>query len=72
MLTVSFFSSYLKDRHGLANGESQLDQQQDYDLMNAHENDTHTVLRFRRKLITCDDKDLNITVFYSFLSFSIL
>ena len=71
MLTVPFFSS-LKDRHGLANGESQLDQQQDYDLMNAHENDTHTVLRFRRKLITCDDKDLNITVFIPFLSFSIL
>jgi hypothetical protein len=46
----------------LANGGSSLDPQQDYDLIGAHENETHTVMRFRRKLVTCDDKDLNITV----------
>jgi hypothetical protein len=52
----------LQDRHGLANGDSQLDGSQDYDLIGAQENETHTILRFRRKLVTCDDKDLNITV----------
>ena len=46
----------------MANGDSQLDGSQDYDLIGAQENETHTVLRFRRKLVTCDDKDLNITV----------
>ena len=46
----------------MANGGSSLDPQQDYDLIGAHENETHTVMRFRRKLVTCDDKDLNITV----------
>ena len=39
-----------------------LDAQQDYDLIDAYENDTHTVMRFRRTMLTCDDKDLNITV----------
>ena len=52
----------VQDRYGLANGESVLDAQQDYDLIHAYENDTHTVMRFRRKLLTCDDNDLNITV----------
>lgn len=51
-----------QDRHGLASGESLLDPQQDYDLINAYENETHTVMTFRRKLYTCDDKDLNVTV----------
>ena len=57
----------IQDRHGLANGDSQLDASQDYDLIGAQENETHTVLRFRRKLVTCDDKDLNITVSDSIL-----
>ena len=52
----------LQDRYGLANGESVLDAQQDYDLIDAYENDTHTVMRFRRNMLTCDLNDLNITV----------
>ena len=52
----------LQDRYGLANGESVLDAQQDYDLIDAYENDTHTVMRFRRNMLTCDHNDLNITV----------
>jgi hypothetical protein len=54
----------------LANGGSSLDPQQDYDLIGAHENETHTVMRFRRKLVTCDDKDLNITVIIKEFLFS--
>jgi len=50
-----------QDRYGLANGESVLDAQQDYDLIDAYENDTHTVMRFRRNMLTCDLNDLNIT-----------
>ncbi|KAI9559612.1 hypothetical protein GHT06_013617 [Daphnia sinensis] len=59
-----------QDRHGLANGGSSLDPQQDYDLIGAHENETHTVMRFRRKLVTCDDKDLNITVSTSWMMYA--
>lgn len=44
-------------------GEPIVDPSQDYLLMSGHENATHTILRFRRKLDTCDVKfDVPITV----------
>jgi hypothetical protein len=60
----TFFS--FQDRHiplHSKNGEPVLDPSQDYVLMSGHENATHTILRFRRKLDTCDEKfDVPITV----------
>lgn len=38
------------------------DEKQDWKLVKAKENDTHTILQFRRKLNTCDDKDMIIDV----------
>lgn len=44
-------------------GEPVVDTSQDYVLLSGSENATHTILRFRRKLNTCDDKsDVPITV----------
>lgn len=62
---ISFFC-LLQDRHipvHSHNGEPVMDQSQDYVLLSGHENKTHTVIRFRRKLDTCDEKyDVAITV----------
>ncbi|KAL7020263.1 hypothetical protein ACKWTF_011448 [Chironomus riparius] len=45
-----------------ATGEPVPDQSQDYVLLKSSENATHTILRFRRKLDTCDEKfDVPIT-----------
>uniref|UniRef100_A0A1B0DQ20 DOMON domain-containing protein n=1 Tax=Phlebotomus papatasi TaxID=29031 RepID=A0A1B0DQ20_PHLPP len=55
----------LRDRHVKKNsdGEPVVDPSQDYVLLLGYENATHTVLRFRRKLDTCDTyHDLPITV----------
>lgn len=44
-------------------GEPVPDLQQDYTLLSSQENQTHTILRFRRRLNTCDEKfDVPITV----------
>lgn len=45
--------------------EPEVDSSQDYQLLLGYENSTHTVLRFRRRLDTCDPHDLPITVSYS-------
>lgn len=40
-----------------------VDQSQDYVLLRSSENATHTIIQFRRKLNTCDEKfDVPITV----------
>jgi hypothetical protein len=39
-----------------------LDQQQNYELISGHENDTVTTIRFRRQWDTCDDEDLELKV----------
>ncbi|XP_053685805.1 MOXD1 homolog 2-like [Sabethes cyaneus] len=58
VLTVDLFSSFsrLQDRHVKKNGDGQplVDSSQDYVLLLGYENQTHTVLRFKRKLDTCD------------------
>lgn len=54
-----------QDRHVTRNGDTEpvVDPSQDYMLMLGYENATHTVLRFRRKLDTCDaSHDIAITV----------
>lgn len=61
-----FYPFLLQDRHipvHSSTGEPVIDNSQDYILMSAYENSTHTVMRFSRKLITCDEKyDVPITV----------
>lgn len=48
-------------KHG--DGEPVVDVSQDYVLLSGYENATHTVLRFKRLLDTCDTAhDLPITV----------
>lgn len=72
------FSSLLsrspQDRHiplHSKNGEPVLDPSQDYVLMSGHENATHTILRFRRRLDTCDEKfDVPITVGFNYFIFT--
>ena len=55
-----------QDRHVKKNsldGEPVVDPSQDYFLVHGFENATHTVLRFKRKLETCDSaNDMPITV----------
>uniref|UniRef100_A0A1A9ZTT9 DOMON domain-containing protein n=3 Tax=Glossina TaxID=44049 RepID=A0A1A9ZTT9_GLOPL len=56
--------TYFQDRHIKRNGDPEpiVDPSQDYILMWGYENRTHTVLRFRRKLDTCDPAhDIAIT-----------
>lgn len=57
---------FLQDCHiktHSSTGEPVPDQSQDYVLLKSSENATHTILRFRRKLDTCDEKfDVPITV----------
>ncbi|KAM7356534.1 MOXD1 homolog 2-like isoform 1-T2 [Cochliomyia hominivorax] len=50
----TFFQDRYVDQFG--SPEPQIDPSQDYILIKGYENGTHTVLRFRRKLDTCDNK----------------
>lgn len=58
---------YFQDRHVKSNvgsttdREPEVDPSQDYQLLLGYENVTHTVLRFRRRLDTCDNHDIPIT-----------
>lgn len=63
-LFFRFFFS-LQDRHIKRNGDGEpfVDPSQDYILLLGYENATHTVMRFKRKLDTCDTShDVPITV----------
>lgn len=64
------FSLPLQDRHIKKNsvdGDPVVDPSQDYFLLHGYENATHTVLRFKRKLDTCDTaNDVPITVSCTF------
>lgn len=65
LLKISPFFPSTQDRHVTRNGDTEpvVDPSQDYMLMLGYENATHTVLRFRRKLDTCDaSHDIAITV----------
>ena len=51
-----------QDRHAVGESEPIRDASSDYELLDGRENATHTVLRFRRKLDTCDEHDKPIQV----------
>ncbi|XP_035207206.1 DBH-like monooxygenase protein 1 homolog, partial [Stegodyphus dumicola] len=51
---------YFQDRHGTGNRLPPVDRTQDWHVLSGNENDTHTSLVFRRKLITCDQEDMEI------------
>ena len=64
-MPYKIFYNFFQDRHmnKHSDGEPLVDRTQDYILLQGYENATHTVLRFRRKLDTCDKKhDVPITV----------
>ncbi|CAL4097442.1 unnamed protein product, partial [Meganyctiphanes norvegica] len=44
------------DMHAESNSAPIKDPSQDYEMLGGYENGTHTVLRFKRPWITCDDK----------------
>ena len=52
----------LQDRHALGEYEPDIDESQDVTLLAANQNDTHTILRFSRPYVTCDENDRDITV----------
>ncbi|GIY34652.1 DBH-like monooxygenase protein 1 homolog [Caerostris darwini] len=51
---------YFQDRYGEGNFLPKIDEIQNWNLVSGRENDTHTVLIFRRKLDTCDKEDRKI------------
>ncbi|XP_066270631.1 DBH-like monooxygenase protein 1 homolog [Branchiostoma lanceolatum] len=50
-------TAYLTDRYAEAQAQPPVDESQDWELVSGYENGTHTVLRFNRKLTTCDVRD---------------
>ncbi|KAI8520192.1 hypothetical protein Bbelb_034490 [Branchiostoma belcheri] len=50
-------TAHLTDRYADGNAQPIEDESQDWELVSGYENGTHTVLRFNRKLTTCDTKD---------------
>ena len=57
-----FCASMFQDRHALGEYEPVIDESQDVTLLAANQNDTHTILRFSRPYVTCDENDRDITV----------
>ncbi|XP_035696831.1 DBH-like monooxygenase protein 1 [Branchiostoma floridae] len=49
--------AHLTDRYAEAKAQPRMDESQDWELVSGYENETHTVLRFNRKLTTCDVRD---------------
>ena len=58
----SLLSHHLQDRFAPGRVPPVIDEQQDWDLVGGEEESGFTILEFSRKYITCDDKDLPITV----------
>ncbi|CAG7732760.1 unnamed protein product [Allacma fusca] len=52
---------YFTDRWATAKREPKIDDHQDWELISASENNTHTILNFGRPFDTCDPEDLPIT-----------
>ena len=57
-----FFEIPVQDRHALGEYEPIIEENQDVTLLSANQNDTHTILRFSRPYVTCDENDRDITV----------
>ncbi|CAG7674168.1 unnamed protein product, partial [Allacma fusca] len=51
---------YFTDRFSTGKSEPKIDDNQDWTLLAAEENETHTTLQFERELDTCDNEDLPI------------
>lgn len=54
-------NAYFTDRHAIAQQQPIIDQQQNWVLHLAQENNTHTFLSFSRAFDTCDQNDVPIT-----------
>ncbi len=52
----------VQDRHALGEFEPVIDDSQDVTLLLSCQNETHTILRFSRPYVTCDENDRDITV----------
>ncbi|XP_078698163.1 DBH-like monooxygenase protein 1 homolog [Branchiostoma floridae x Branchiostoma belcheri] len=50
-------TAHLTDRYAEAKAQPPVDESQDWELVSGNENGTHTVLRFNRRLTTCDVRD---------------
>ncbi|XP_078694608.1 DBH-like monooxygenase protein 1 homolog [Branchiostoma floridae x Branchiostoma belcheri] len=50
-------TAHLTDRYADEKAQPPVDESQDWELVSGNENGTHTVLRFNRKLTTCDVRD---------------
>ena len=61
-LTLYIFILDFQDRHALGEYEPIIDESQDVTLLSANQNDTHTMLRFSRPYVTCDENDRDINV----------
>ena len=61
---------FLQDFHGVTtkNTRPVKDTKQDYELVGGSESNGVTVLEFKRKLVTCDSKDLDIPVSMLYLA----
>ena len=53
---------YFQDRHTTAHAPPVVDKKQDWFLLHGEENDFGTILKFVRKLDTCDNEDKRIDV----------
>lgn len=53
-------NSFFHDRFATGRRQPAIDEQQDWTLVDAEEVDGFTILEFKRKYITCDDKDIPI------------
>ena len=62
MTTYVSSSICIQDRHTTAHAPPELDSSQDWFLIEGKENEFGTILKFVRKLDTCDKDDLPITV----------
>ena len=63
VLLANLLLTYLlQDRFAETWATPPIDKQQDWTLLTADEEDGYTILEFTRKLITCDNRDLDITV----------
>ena len=56
------FCAYLQDAHGNQFGQMVQDKSQDIQLIVGYEYQGTTVIRFKRKINTCDGEDLALTV----------
>lgn len=61
---VKFIYLFIKDYHTTGHTAPILDQSQDWVLLYGEENNNGTILKFTRKLDTCDPDDIKITVSY--------